>query len=205
MYTMKFHSQKGESEDSQVDDQNILLKEGMTIKTLKSYILSIKNQAFFLKFHMGNNELLQDLIDRTRAWNTKRGINNDDGALVFDVYLDREFFDLHMEIDEEKEKEMPIGKGQLKYLTIKRLKGSTSLKQLFIRIQNELRRTYEIELDSSLAIGIKLENGDKIVNQKHNEELQNNTLNDHFVTRFSTIKFYGETKEATKGTKANLD
>jgi hypothetical protein len=31
--------------------------------------------------------------------------------LVFDVYLDREFFDLHMEIDEEKEKEMPIGKG----------------------------------------------------------------------------------------------
>ena len=38
---------------------------------------------------MCNNELLQDLIDRTKAWNTSRGIKNDEGALVFDVYLDR--------------------------------------------------------------------------------------------------------------------
>ena len=75
----------------------------MTIRKLKSYILSINdNQPFFLKFHMDNEETLQDLIDRTETWNTQRGISNLDGALIFDVYLDRENFDLHMEVDAEQ-------------------------------------------------------------------------------------------------------
>ena len=52
---------------------------------------------------MGNDEKLQDLIDKTKSWNTERGIDNDDGALVFDIYLDRENFDLHMEVDQVKE------------------------------------------------------------------------------------------------------
>lgn len=138
----------------------------MTIKTLKSYILSLKNQPFFLKFHMGNNELLQDLIDKTRTWNTQRGISNEGGALVFDVYLDREYFDLHLELDVEMDEKEQIGKGcekELKYLTIKRLKGTTSLKQFFIRIKKELERSYGIELNKKLAIGIKLEDGEVLV------------------------------------------
>jgi hypothetical protein len=53
---------------------------------------------------MNNDETVQDLIDRTREWNTQRGISNDDGMLIFDVYLDRDNFDLHLEADLEKEK-----------------------------------------------------------------------------------------------------
>jgi len=48
---------------------------------------------------MGNEESLADLIVKTEAWNTSRGISNEDEALVFDIYLDRENFDLHMELD----------------------------------------------------------------------------------------------------------
>ena len=51
---------------------------------------------------MGNDELVQDLIDRTEKWNTSRGISNLEGALVLDVYLDRDNFDLHMEVDPEQ-------------------------------------------------------------------------------------------------------
>ena len=50
---------------------------------------------------MDNDELVQDLIDRTEEWNTQRGISNSDGALIFDVFLDRENYDLHMEVDYE--------------------------------------------------------------------------------------------------------
>jgi hypothetical protein len=72
-----------------------------------------------------------------------------------------------MEIDEEREEKVSIGKDSnktLKYLIIRRLKGDTSLKQLFIRIKNELKRSYEIELSKKQTIGIKLENGQIIVN-----------------------------------------
>jgi len=48
---------------------------------------------------MGNEETLADLIYKTQAWNTSRGISNEDEALVFDIYLDRDHFDLHMELD----------------------------------------------------------------------------------------------------------
>jgi len=57
---------------------------------------------------MNNNETLQDLINRTRTWNTQRDISNDEGALRFDIFLDRVNFDLHLEVDLEKEKKRPI-------------------------------------------------------------------------------------------------
>ena len=47
----------------------ICLDEGMLIKDLKSYILSLTKEPFFLKFHMGNDEKLSDLIMKTKAWN----------------------------------------------------------------------------------------------------------------------------------------
>ena len=77
----------------------ICLKDHILIKDLKSYILTLTHQPFFFKFHMGNEESLADLIVKTEAWNTSRGISNEDEALVFDIYLDRENFDLHMELD----------------------------------------------------------------------------------------------------------
>jgi len=57
---------------------------------------------------MNNNETLQDLINRTRNWNTLRDISNEEGALRFDIFLDRVNFDLHLEVDLEKEKVRPI-------------------------------------------------------------------------------------------------
>ena len=81
----------------------------MLIKDLKSYVLSITNQPFFLKFHMGNEERLQDLILKTKEWNTARGISNEDEALAFDIYLDRDHFDLHMHLDLEQDAKKPIG------------------------------------------------------------------------------------------------
>jgi hypothetical protein len=71
----------------------------MIIKDLKSFILSITKAPFFLKFHMGNDEKLDDLIKKTKKWNEDRGISNENSALSIDVYLDREYFELHMEVD----------------------------------------------------------------------------------------------------------
>jgi len=50
---------------------------------------------------MGNDENLANLIEKTYAWNTSRGISNDDETLKLDIYLDRENFDLQMELDFE--------------------------------------------------------------------------------------------------------
>ena len=108
----------------------------MLIKDLKSYVLSITKEPFFLKFHMGNEETLKDLIERTKAWNTSRGIDNDDGALVFDIFLDRDYFDLYMEVDVDMEKENPINKDkEIKFLTVKKVKYSTSVSHLFTKIR----------------------------------------------------------------------
>ena len=83
---------------------------------------------------MNNNEKLQDLINKTRDWNTQRNISNDDGMLVFDVYLDTNNFDLHMEVDLEKEKMDKINVDDVqgfKYLTVKNVSGNTSLEKFF--------------------------------------------------------------------------
>jgi hypothetical protein len=40
-YTIKVHGLKNEAEEDQIDDQNIVIREGLTIKELKSFILSI--------------------------------------------------------------------------------------------------------------------------------------------------------------------
>ena len=133
-YTIKVHGLKGDDDNNQIEDENIVIREGMTIKELKGYILSITGQPFFLKFHMNNNEKLQDLINKTRDWNTQRNISNDDGMLVFDVYLDTNNFDLHMEVDLEKEKMDKINVDDVqgfKYLTVKNVSGNTSLEKFF--------------------------------------------------------------------------
>ena len=73
---------------------------------------------------MNNDETLQDLINKTVTWNTQRGINNDEGALRFDIFLDRVNFDLHLEVDLIKEKVRPInpeGGEDFKYLTVSNL------------------------------------------------------------------------------------
>lgn len=97
---------------------------------MKSFILSITHKPFFLKFHMGNEEKLQDLINKTETWNIQRGISNNEGALMFDVYLDRINFDLYAEIDRENEK-LNDGTGainpgagdEFKYVTLTNLNG----------------------------------------------------------------------------------
>ena len=108
----------------------------MLIKDLKSFVLSITKEPFFLKFHMGNEETLKDLIERTKAWNTSRGISNEDGALAFDIFLDRDYFDLHMKVDVEMEKENPIIKDKnIKFLTVENVKNTTSVSHLFTKIR----------------------------------------------------------------------
>lgn len=68
---------------------------------------------------MGNDEKLSDLIMKTKAWNDQRGISNEDEALVFDIYLDRDCFDLHMELDKKFDKISPITQdGSIRFLTI---------------------------------------------------------------------------------------
>tara|TARA_B110000285_G_C14941465_1_gene522212 strand:- start:396 stop:662 length:267 start_codon:yes stop_codon:yes gene_type:complete len=87
---------------------------------------------------MNNDEKVQDLIKRTRDWNQSRGIPLDDGALVFDVYLDRIHFDLYMEVDLEKEEIVPINENKVKdfkYLTVKNLRGTRSIEKLFKNIR----------------------------------------------------------------------
>jgi len=79
---------------------------------------------------MGNEEKLQDLINKTETWNIQRGISNNEGALMFDVYLDRINFDLYAEIDRENEK-LNDGTGainpgagdEFKYVTLTNLNG----------------------------------------------------------------------------------
>ena len=153
-YNIKIHGLKNTSEEDEINDEHINLYDGMSIKDLKSYILSITNdEPFFLKFHMGNEEKLQALVDRTEKWNTQRGISNDDGMLIFDIYLDRENFDLHTEIDLEKEKVTPINPGageEFKYLTVKNISGKTSMEKFFKQIKKALieKKTYNIMIQS---------------------------------------------------------
>jgi len=40
-YTIKVHGLKGDDDNNQIEDENIVIREGMTIKELKGYILSI--------------------------------------------------------------------------------------------------------------------------------------------------------------------
>jgi hypothetical protein len=54
--------------------------------------------------------------------------------LIFDIYLDRENFDLHTEIDQEREKDEPINPNtgeEFKYLTVKNLNSKTSIEYFF--------------------------------------------------------------------------
>ena len=70
-YTIKVHPVKSDDEEDKIEDCFIALQPKMKIKELKSFILSVtKSQPFFLKFHMNNDETLQDLIDRTVTWNS---------------------------------------------------------------------------------------------------------------------------------------
>ena len=59
-YNIKIHGLKNAaSEEEEITDELINLRDGMSIRDLKSYILSITDdQPFFLKFHMGNEEKL---------------------------------------------------------------------------------------------------------------------------------------------------
>ena len=74
VYTIRTHPLKSDDEEDKedkIEDCYIALQPKMKIKELKSFILSVtKSQPFFLKFHMNNDETLQNLIDRTRTWNT---------------------------------------------------------------------------------------------------------------------------------------
>jgi hypothetical protein len=121
--------------------------------------------------------------------------------LVFDVYLDRVNFDLHMEADLEKEevdKINTVGAEGFKYLTVKNISANTSLEKFFNKIKKELKETYGIVFDSKVhSIAVELENGDKVVEEKGNALKKTNTLADHHITRFSTIKFFASGKENT--------
>lgn len=215
-YKIKIHQPKSaqkeneEEEDEAIDDELITLREGMTIRDLKSYILSLTHAPFFLKFHMGNEEKLDDLITRTKEWNDQRGISNVDEALTFDVYLDRERFDLYMEVDLEQEQKVPLNpgaeNGKFKYLDVKNLSGRTSIDQLFKRIKRALKETYGVEFKSKThTIGIQLENGEVIVREKDDAQKKSNTLSDHYITRFSTIKFFATENVETSYHKAGAD
>jgi len=87
---------------------------------------------------MGNDELVQDLIDRTEKWNTSRGISNLEGALVLDVYLDRDNFDLHMEVDPEQKPLITDSDQEFKYLTVRNLNGNISLKGFFKMVKSSI-------------------------------------------------------------------
>jgi hypothetical protein len=50
---------------------------------------------------MSNEQTLGDFEKLTQTWNEKHGVSNDEGFLNFDIYLDRDHYDLHMEIDED--------------------------------------------------------------------------------------------------------
>ena len=199
-YTIKIHGLKDESEEDKISDELINLQDGMSIKDLKSYILTItEDQPFFLKFHMGNEEKLQDLIERTETWNTQRGISNDQAMLIFDIYLDRENFDLHAEIDRESEMKEPINPDageEFKYLDVKNLNGKTTIDRFFKQIRKSLKETYQVSFkNKALAIAIKLENGEVITEEKDNSNFKVETLADHYITRFSTIKIFAKQKE----------
>ena len=120
---------------------------------------------------MGNDEKLDDLIKKTKKWNEDRGISNESSALSIDVYLDRENFELHMEVDQEKEKVTPIDpkkEKSFKYLTVKKnLSGETKIDKFFSYIKQELKSTHELEFNSkSLNLGIELENGEIIKEER---------------------------------------
>lgn len=102
MYTIRIHPLKS-AEDQEPTIENHCLSDEMLIKDLKSLILTLTDARFYLKFHMGNEERLKDLIIKTKEWNTARGISNETEALAFDVYLDQHTFDLHLELDAEED------------------------------------------------------------------------------------------------------
>jgi len=77
-YNIRIHPLKNGDEDDVIKEEMITLNEGMTIRELKSYILSITKKPFFFKFHMDNDEKLDDLIKKTMLWNDQRGISNED-------------------------------------------------------------------------------------------------------------------------------
>ena len=100
VFTIKIHPQCHEEESYQVDE---CLTRNMSIKDLKCYILKLVDQAFFLKFHMQNDQTLGDLEQKTKQWNSQHGIDYDDTFLPFDVFLDRDNYDLIMEIEMDSE------------------------------------------------------------------------------------------------------
>ena len=64
-YDIRIHPIKS-NEDQRPTEETVSLNENMLIEDLKSFILSITHEPFFLKFHMGNEETLNDLITRTK-------------------------------------------------------------------------------------------------------------------------------------------
>ena len=103
-YTIKVHS--GANEETR--DETLSLSEDISIKDLKCIVLSVVNQAFFLKFHMSNDQKLKELIKLTKEWNAKHGIDDGGGFLHFDIFLDRENYELNMEIEEKTQNSKPF-------------------------------------------------------------------------------------------------
>jgi hypothetical protein len=66
---------------------------------------------------------LKDLEKLTKDWNAKIGKEIDDGFLCFDVYLDRDNYDLLMELDEETEQFFP----EIQFLKVCNLSNQTTL------------------------------------------------------------------------------
>lgn len=77
----------------------ISLSKEISIKDLKCFVLKTVNQAFYLKFHLQNDQKLADLERMTNEWNEKHEIETDDSFLQFDIFLDRVFYDLVLEVN----------------------------------------------------------------------------------------------------------
>lgn len=79
---------------------------------------------------MENNKKVDELIYKTRKWNESRGIDNNDDALTIDVYLDRKYFNLDLQVDLEMESQIHLcpneDKNKFKYLSIKNVNQKTS-------------------------------------------------------------------------------
>lgn len=103
-----------------------------------------------------------------------------------------------MEVDEVENQKMPINpeaQNEFKYLTVKNLSSRTSIDRLFKQMVKSLEKQYGITFTSKThTLAIKLENGELIVMEKNDQIKKANKLADHFITRFSTIKFFAYDK-----------
>lgn len=100
----------------------------------------------------------------------------------------------------------------VKYLTVKNLSAKTTINKLFAAIKKQLEEDYKITFKSKEnetwkynTLAIKLENGELITHQKDDKIQSSGTLEEHYITRFSTIKVATSAKVQTSYPKAGED